>query len=189
MPWPKPTIAWFSAPAAFLSWSMFFFSSLETRSNFSRIVFLSSSHRDRLVEEPDDGDLVVLEVAEDLAGELVHRDADLLDVEDRVAGDLAAAAEVGAGAMGSRFRGERARPSILTPGRLLPSLICPLPAPRTRGVAVGRPTPMPPATITPPPSSPPSPPPSSSTIIAGSRASSACSSPMALSRGWLSGSA
>ena len=46
-------------------------------------------HADRLVEEPDDGELVVLEVAEDLAGELVERDADLLDVEDGIAGDLA----------------------------------------------------------------------------------------------------
>ena len=50
-------------------------------------------HAGRLVEEPDDGELVVLEVAEDLAGELVERDADLLDVEDWVAGDLAAAAQ------------------------------------------------------------------------------------------------
>ncbi len=52
-------------------------------------------HAGRLVEEPDDGELVVFQVAEDLAGQLVEGDADLLDVEDRVAGDLAAAAQVG----------------------------------------------------------------------------------------------
>ena len=40
-------------------------------------------------------DPVVLEVAKNLAGELVEGDADLLDVEDGIAGDLAAAAEVG----------------------------------------------------------------------------------------------
>ena len=34
-------------------------------------------HALRLVEDPDDRDLVVLELADDLAGELVHRDADL----------------------------------------------------------------------------------------------------------------
>ena len=54
-------------------------------------------HADRLVEEPDDGELVVLEVAEDLAGELVERRADLGDVEEGVAGDPAAAVEVGVG--------------------------------------------------------------------------------------------
>ena len=49
-------------------------------------------HAGRLVEQPDDGELVVLEVAKDLAGELVESDANLLDVEEWVAGDLAAAA-------------------------------------------------------------------------------------------------
>ena len=42
---PKPTIAWFSAPEFFFSdsWAMNSFSSIETRSNFSMTVFLSSS--------------------------------------------------------------------------------------------------------------------------------------------------
>ena len=96
-------------------------------------------HADRLVEEPDDGELVVLEVAEDLAGELVERDADLLDVEDRVAGDLAAAAQVGGGGDREQGQGDPPSPSILTPGRLDPSLIRPLPTPRTLGVFEGRP--------------------------------------------------
>ena len=52
-------------------------------------------HAGRLVEEPDNGELVVFQMAEDLAGELVQGHADLLDVKDRVAGDFAAAAQVG----------------------------------------------------------------------------------------------
>ena len=59
-----------------------------------------------------------------------------------------------AGATGSRVKGDPPRPSTLTPGRLDPSLIRPLPTPRTLGVFEGRPVPTPPATITPPPSSP-----------------------------------
>ena len=47
-------------PAFFLSASALTFSSLETRSNFSRIVLLVVLHADRLVEEPDDGELVLL---------------------------------------------------------------------------------------------------------------------------------
>ena len=62
---------------------------------------------------------------------------------------------------GSKVKGDPPSPSTLTPGRLDPSLIRPLPTPRTLGVFDGRP--VPPATITPPPSSPsPSLPPSPS---------------------------
>ena len=115
-------------------------------------------HGDRLVEDPDDGELVVLEVAEDLAGELVEGDADLLDVEDGIAGDLAAAAEVGGRRHGEQVQRRAGQAIDLDPGQARPLVDRPLPAPRTRGVADGRPLPMPPATITPPPSSPPSPP-------------------------------
>src|SRR5262249_7780226 len=73
-------------------------------------------HGDRLVEEPDDGDLVVLEMAEDLAGELVERHTDLLDVEDRVAGDLAAAAEVGGRRDRQQAQGGAAQAIELDPG-------------------------------------------------------------------------
>ena len=100
-----------------LSWSMYFFSSLETRSNFSSDGLLVVLHGDRLVEEPDDGDLVVLEVAEDLAGELVQRDADLLDVEDGVAGDLAAAAEVGGRRDGQQVQGRAGQAVDLDAGQ------------------------------------------------------------------------
>ena len=51
-------------------------------------------HAGGLVEQPDHGDLVVREVAEDLAGDLVERRADLLGPADRVAAELAAAVEV-----------------------------------------------------------------------------------------------
>src|SRR5262249_31155230 len=48
-------------------------------------------HAPRLVEHPDDGELVRLEVAEDLAGELVEGDADVLGLVRHVAGDRRAA--------------------------------------------------------------------------------------------------
>ena len=108
MSWPNPTIAWFRAPAAFLSSSTLSFSSVETRSNFSRIAFWSSFMLSRLVEEPDDGELVLGEVAEDLAGDLVERGADVLGLVGHVAGDEPAAAEVG-----PRRRGSIERPETL----------------------------------------------------------------------------
>ena len=49
----------------------------------------------RLVEEPDDGEFVIFEMAKDFAGELVERDANFLDVEDGIARDFAATAQVG----------------------------------------------------------------------------------------------
>src|SRR5208337_1997904 len=62
-------------------------------------------HADRLVEQPDNGELVVLEVAKDLSGELVERDADLLDVKDGIAGDPATAVEIGGGSGGQHAQG------------------------------------------------------------------------------------
>ena len=50
-------------------------------------------HAGRFVEKPDDGELVVFQVAKDFAGELIECDADFLDVKERVAGDLAAATQ------------------------------------------------------------------------------------------------
>ena len=54
-------------------------------------------HAGRLIEEPDDGQLVVFQMAEDLAGQLVEGHTNFLDVEDRVAGDFATAAQIGGG--------------------------------------------------------------------------------------------
>ena len=163
-------------------------SSLETRSNFSTMVFWSSCMEIGFVEDPDDRDLVLLEVAEDLAGELVQRDADLLDSKMGSPAILPPPPRSAAGGDGEQVQRRAGQSVDLDPGEARPLVDLPRPAPRTRGVAVGRPVPMPPATIAPPPSSPP-PPSSLSTIIAGSRGSSACSSPTVLSRGMLSGSA
>ena len=131
-------------------------------------------HAGRFVEEPDDSQLVFFEVAEDLACELVESDADLFDVEERVAGDLAAAAQISGGADGSRFKGDRPKPSILTPGRLVPSLIRPLPVPRTLGVVDPTPVPFVSMAIEPSPLSP-----SPASVIAGSPGVAAFSSPIA----------
>ena len=54
-------------------------------------------HAARLVEEPDDGQLVLGEVPEDLAGELVERDADVARLVGDVAGELAAPPQVDRG--------------------------------------------------------------------------------------------
>ena len=58
-----------------------------------------------LVEEPDDGDLVLGEVAEDLAGDLVERLADVAGGEADVAADHPAAAEVAVEPDGGRGQG------------------------------------------------------------------------------------
>ena len=85
------------------------FSSLTTRSNFFLISFWSSFMLSRLVEEPDDGDLVLGEVAEDLAGDLVERDADVAGGEGHVAADHAAAAEVAGPGTGGQHLQARER--------------------------------------------------------------------------------
>ena len=116
-------------------------------------------HAGRFVEEPDDGELVFLEMAKDFAGELVERDANFLDIEEsdrrrfcRRRPDRRPAAA------GRRLRGEPPSPSILTPGRLVPSLMRPLPTPRTLGVLMADRCPLHPSTIAPPLSiTPPSP--------------------------------
>ncbi len=169
---------------------MYFFSSLETRSNFSRMVFLSSSI------EIDSSKSQTTVTFWSFKWRMISRASWSIATPISLTSKIGSPAILpppprsAAGATGSRFKGERARPSILTPGKLDPSLIRPRPAPRTRGVFDGRPTPRPPATITPPPSSPsPSPPSSPTTIIAGSPGSLACSSPIALLRSMLSGSA
>jgi len=62
-------------------------------------------HADGLVEQPDHCQLVILEVAEDLSGELVERDVNLLDVKDGITGDLATAVEIGGRSGGQHVQG------------------------------------------------------------------------------------
>ena len=88
-------------------------------------------HALRLVEQPDDGELVLGQVPEDLAGDLVERDADVLGLMGDVAADHPAAAEVDAelgDAEGSRLSPDTLA-TTLTPGRLSFS---PMPSPDAR---------------------------------------------------------
>ena len=78
---PKPTIAWVSAPAALLVGV-----DVELQLGGDAVELLADRllvvlHALRLVEEPDDGELVLAEVAEDLAGELVERRADVVGLD------------------------------------------------------------------------------------------------------------
>ena len=119
MPWPKPTIAWLSAPDVLLARLDVLLELGGDAVEFLEDGALVVLHADRLVEQPDDRELMVLEMAEDLAGELVERDADLLDVKDGVAGDLATAAEVGGWRGGQHVQGRSLHTLNLEVGKVV----------------------------------------------------------------------
>src|SRR5262249_46349175 len=62
-------------------------------------------HAGRLIEQPDNREFVIFEMAKNLASKLIERDADLLDVEEGITGDFTAAAQVSGGDGGEQVQG------------------------------------------------------------------------------------
>ena len=74
-------------------------------------------HAGRFVEQPNDGELVFFQMAKDLSGKLVESDTDLLDVEERVTGDLAATTQIDGRGHRQQTQRRTAQPVNLDPGK------------------------------------------------------------------------